>query len=466
MDGAPLDFHLLPYPAPYPGTFREPPSAERPEFIEQIRAEARGETYRPAARKKSGPQLPDPDAVRRLFTIETGNRWMELGEREPEAKMLFGEFWHQGELCILFADTNAGKSVLAVQIANNIARAKPTGPFACDAKPEKVMYVDFELTTTQFYQRYSHPEGDHQFPTNFYRAQFNPENAVTVSNFKGYDDLLIAGLEYKIRQIGATVLVIDNVTCLRGGTESAAVALRLMNNLKSLKADHKLSILVLAHTPKRRNPARPLAAEDLHGSKLLINFADSAFAIGRSTKEAGLCYLKQIKQRNTQQIYGEDNVALCRISKAPLSGTKPGNFLHFDFEGFDAERPHIQVAYRHGYNRSPADHQLLAVQIAALSAVGLSQRQIALQLNIGLGTVNKLIRHGSPDENSAAICPEPPMTDDAQVVIDQNNRADSPTAHALTASFVDNSSLRVDIIHARTLENSATITVATANSPP
>ena len=121
----------------------QPPSSERPEYIERIRAEARGEVYRPAARKKTGPEPLDEHTIRRFFNIERGTRWMELGEREPKAKMLFGEFWHQGELSILFADTNVGKSVLAVQIANNIARGKKTGPFACTAKPEKVMYVDF-----------------------------------------------------------------------------------------------------------------------------------------------------------------------------------------------------------------------------------------------------------------------------------------------------------------------------------
>ncbi len=461
MDGAPLDFHLLPYPAPYPGTFREPPSAGRPEYIEKIRAEARGEVYRPAARKKSQPAELDPFTVSRLFTIERGNRWMELGEREPEAKMLFGEFWHQGELCILFADTNAGKSVLAVQIADNIARGKKTGPFACTAKPEKVMYVDLELTTTQFYQRYSGPKGVHEFPDNFYRACFNPETAATDTS-NDYDNLLIAGLEYKIRQVGATVLIIDNISCLRGGTESAAVALRLMNNLKSLKADNKLSVLILAHTPKRRNPARPLAAEDLHGSKLLINLADSAFAMGKSNKDVGLCYLKQIKQRNTQQIYGEDNVALCRISKTPLSKGKPGNFLHFDFEGYDAERPHIQMAGRHGYNRSLADHQLLAAQITALSAQGLSQRQIALQLNIGLGTVNKLTqRENCRHEDEIAATdeintPSASLVEDGLPVDGTPRRPQSePAAAASLSSKAANKS-----------EHKAVTTGATANSPP
>ena len=375
-------------------------SVERPAIIEQLRAGIRGEQYHPAKRKQAGQPSLDPETARRLFTIETGNRWMELGEREPAAKMLFGEFWHQGELCILFANANAGKSILAVQMASNIALAKATGPFTCNAKHERVLYIDFELTTTQFYQRYSHPDGDHQFPDNFYRAQFNPENGIP-ANFKGYDDFLITGLEQKLVQVKATVLIIDNISCLRGGTESAAVARRLMRSLKSLKANHKLSILVLAHTPKRRNAARPISADDLHGSKLLINFADSAFAIGTSTTEANLSYIKQIKQRNTQQIYGEGNVALCRITKAPLSAKKPANFLHFNFEGYAAEQPHVQIPGRHGYNRAAVNQHQLASQVTALTAQGNTQRQVAEKLNMALGTVNKLANYNKRQQNNS-----------------------------------------------------------------
>ncbi len=119
-----MDDSTISIPLSSPVSLGDRPSAIRPEYIEKIRAEARGEAYRPAARKKPGPL--DEYTVSRFFNIERGNRWMELGEREPEAKMLFGEFWHQGELCILFADTNVGKSVLAVQIANNIARGTKT----------------------------------------------------------------------------------------------------------------------------------------------------------------------------------------------------------------------------------------------------------------------------------------------------------------------------------------------------
>ncbi|MCO5950343.1 AAA family ATPase [Mucilaginibacter flavidus] len=354
------------------------PPYERPPMIEQLRAEGRGLPFRPAKRNRPEPTPPSPEDIRRMFTIENGNRWLELARREPEAKQLFGELWHQGELCMLFADTNIGKSILAVQIGESIARGQTIAPFTCQAPPARVLYIDFELSQTQFGLRYSQGEEDYQFSDNFFRAQYNfiPDPPPNVNE----NELLIAAIEYKVNQAKATVLIIDNITCLRGGTENSAVALALMKSLKSLKTEHNLSILVLAHTPKRRNATQPISADDLHGSKLLINFADSAFAIGKSTADNDLCYLKQIKQRNTRQRYGHDNVALCRIQK-------PGSFLHFQFEGNSPERQHLLT-------RNAADRRQLANKIATLSANGHSQREISKLLGIGLATVNLLLRRG------------------------------------------------------------------------
>jgi hypothetical protein len=359
------------------------PFPERPSFIEQLRAESRGLPYRPAKRKKSyEPARRGHEDSHRMFTVESGNRWMELARREPEAKMLLGELWHQGELCMLFADTNTGKSVLAVQIGESIARGQSIAPFACQAPPSRVLYLDFELSQAQFGQRYSSGDEDHLFSDNFFRAQYNfiPDPPPNVDE----NDLLIAAIEYKLKLVKATVLIIDNITCLRGGTENSVVALSLMKSLKALKTEHKLSILVLAHTPKRRNATQPISADDLHGSKLLINFADSAFAIGKSTASTGLCYLKQIKQRNTSQRYGHENICLCRLQK-------PGAFLHFKFEGNSAEHHHL-------LSRNAAVRRQFANKIATLAAAGLSQREISKQLGIGLATVNRLLRCADEDK--------------------------------------------------------------------
>jgi hypothetical protein len=75
-------------------------------------------------------------------------------------------------------------------------------------------------------------------------------------------------------------------TCLRGGTENASVALNLMKNLKALNTELNLSILVLAHAPKQRNPGSPISADDLHGSKLIINFGDSALIFSSSCRSS------------------------------------------------------------------------------------------------------------------------------------------------------------------------------------
>lgn len=97
-------------------------------------------------------------------------------------------------------------------------------------------------------------------------------------------------------------MVIDNLTYLRNETERAKNALPLMKHLKALKNKFDLSILVLAHTPKR-DMTKPITRNDLQGSKMLINFCDSSFAIGESSKDKSLRYLKQIKVRNSEFKY-------------------------------------------------------------------------------------------------------------------------------------------------------------------
>ena len=192
------------------------------------------------------------------------------------------------------------------------------------------------------------------------------------------DEWLMAGLEYRINQLKARVLIVDNLTCLSRGTGNASGALHIMKRLQALRNEYKLSILVLAHTPKRRNPAHPLTADDANGSKLLVNFADSAFTIGVSNNDSSQHYLKQIKQRNTGQVYGDDNVCLCRIQK-------PFNFLQFVFGGNSPERPLL-------LNRAQAKREMLATQVKALSETGIGQHQIHQQCNISIGLVNKLLK--------------------------------------------------------------------------
>jgi len=301
-----------------------------------------------------------------LFTVQTAAEWIEEAKARPIPKMLFGEFWFEGELCILFADTNLGKSVLAVQIADSISKGKPIKGFQLESARQKVLYFDFELSDKQFETRYSCKYQDHyQFDEYFLRAEISPENAY-FENYEDFESYLNHSLEWSIKQTGAKILTIDNLTYLKSETERAKHALPLMKHLKALKNKYGLSILALAHTPKR-DLSKPITRNDLQGSKMLINFCDSAFAIGESFQDKSTRYLKQIKTRNTENIYDSENVCLCQLEK-------PHNFLGFEFLDFGSERDHLRTPSDKDKEELERNVKELLDAEAGLSAYAIAKR--------------------------------------------------------------------------------------------
>ncbi|MCE5330652.1 MAG: AAA family ATPase [Bacteroidales bacterium] len=269
-----------------------------------------------------------------LFKVQTANDWIEQAKARPIPKMLFSEFWHEGEVSILFVDTNLGKSILAVQIADSISQGIPVPGFKCEAQTQKVLYFDFELTDKQFQNRYSIDyENPYFFSNNLFRVEINSESDIPENTT--FEDFLNKSIESAIIKTGAKCLVIDNLTYLRSETEKAKDALPLMKQLKALKNKYNLSLLILAHTPKR-DLSKPITRNDLQGSKMLINFCDSCFAIGESFTDKSIRYLKMIKARNTEHIYDADNIIECQIFK-------PHNFLLFEFLNFGRESTHLKV---------------------------------------------------------------------------------------------------------------------------
>lgn len=279
---------------------------------------------------------PKPKGKNGLFLIRTANGCIEEAKNRPIPEMLFGAFWYEGELCILFADTNLGKSILAVQIGDSISRGRAVPGFHMEASPQVVLYFDFELGDKQFEARYSVNFQNHYvFSERFSRAEIDPEAVLPDAFANDFEAFLNYSLERAIQETGATVLIIDNLTYLKNETEKAKDALPLMKHLKALKSKYRLSILALAHTPKR-DLSKPITRNDLQGSKMLINFCDSSFAIGESHTDKSLRYLKQIKARNTEILYDGENVVNCLISK-------PGNFLQFEFLNYGTEREHLRT---------------------------------------------------------------------------------------------------------------------------
>ena len=158
-----------------------------------------------------------------------------------------------------------------------------------------------------------------------------------------------------------------------------------MIQLNNLKKRYALSILVLAHTPKRSLDC-PITSNDLAGSKRLYNFFDSVFTIGKSAQDGGLRYVKQLKVRCGTFSHDADNVIVYEIDKVDA-------FLQFVFRGYSTEKEHLKKL---GDNESSQRD----CQILQLSQSGKSVREIASQVNCGKSTVNRIIQRSKESKNA------------------------------------------------------------------
>lgn len=311
-----------------------------------------------------------------LFTVMPARKWIDQAKTRPIPKMLFDEFWLEGEICILFADTNLGKSILAVQIGNSVSLAEPIAGFKIETKKQIILYFDFELSDKQFENRYSCNFQQHyEFDDNFIRIEINTN--ADVPDKESFEDYLNYSLEQAILRTGSKVLIIDNLTYLRNETEKAKDALPLMKQLKRLKNKYHLSILALAHTPKR-DFTKPITRNDLQGSKMLMSFTDVAFTIGESQKDKNIRYLKQIKVRQNEFNYDGENVCVCKIGK-------PHNFLAFEFIGNSTEREHLKEIPENEKAQKIADAVNMKKQ-------GLTNTEIAMKFGVSEGAIRKWLK--------------------------------------------------------------------------
>jgi RecA-family ATPase len=308
-----------------------------------------------------------------LIVKET-NTWVDDAKNRPIPNMLFSELWYENEVCILFSDTNLGKSILAVQIADSLSNGKAIYGFKLEGSARKVLYLDFELSDKQFENRYSDNFTNHyQFNDNFLRAELNTDSELP-KEYKNFEEYLCNILPDSISKHQASILIVDNLTFLSGENEKAKDALVLMKTLKQISRTNSVSILVLAHTPKR-DESKPITKNDLAGSKMLMNFCDSCFTIGKSSQDTSLRYIKQIKQRNTEHIYDTDNIILCSIDKE-------SNFLRFRYESFDFEKDHLQTG-----NKISSDQ--INDQIKMLVTEGLTNDKIGSRLGYSEAGIRK-----------------------------------------------------------------------------
>lgn len=285
---------------------------------------------------------------------------------------LFGDYFLKNEICCLFGDSNTGKTILCNDIALSISGGECWWPGKMSDVMEMVLDFDFEMSTPQFARRYT---GSSRFmPDTFQRVELNKTSLIVG------EELLDAMINYitgsQAKPNPPKVIIIDNLTYLMNSVANAALSLRIMKELKKLKNAYDLSFILVAHCPKRKKN-KPITQDDLGGSKMIMNFCDSAIAIGTSIWDEDTRYIKHIKARGVEK---KTTVATVELQREP--------YLHFEYVGESDESDHI--CQKMNLSSLTPDEE---AEIIDLREEEMSIREIAKKLGLSKSVVGRFVKN-------------------------------------------------------------------------
>lgn len=284
---------------------------------------------------------------------------MSVKHLKPPDK-LFDEFWREGELAMLFGPRATGKSILAVQIAEAIARGRGIDGFEMTEKRHKVLYVDLKLSERQFGMRYASDRKQYKLSENLYHDR-PPLNKP-----------LCEWLRSAISENGFRVVVIDDLSAVRMTSDGTRETLKLMRELKQLKDELDVSVLVLAGSQEQRR-GELISETHMLRSRVLCDAADSVFAIGVHAGNPQFRYLIQTRSQSAAIKWHVKNGPVCSIRRSE------DGFLGMAFD----ERFVAEV---------DEETRQLICNIKWRRDVGASYREIAEELDIARSTAHRLYK--------------------------------------------------------------------------
>lgn len=287
-----------------------------------------------------------------------------IGERIALPQRLFGQYWLAGEMSLLFGPPGIGKSVLAVQIGDALARGRPIDRFAGPTRRHKVLYVDLAHSDAQFQTRYSRFAENgvflrsFRFAERFYRGR------------PAADESLFDWLRTRVAEDRFEAVIIDDLSALRRTQDGSGEAAKLMEMLGRVRGELGISMLVLAVCDP---PAwdRPVSDVYLRRSRVILGLADTAFALGPIPETSDKRHLIGIRN------CGQANDRSGEIVPPWSIKQNSEGMLAFCFDKYDA--PYVD----------PETRGLIS-RINKLRQNGTTFRQIAIELGISKSRAARL----------------------------------------------------------------------------
>ncbi|MFT3746356.1 MAG: AAA family ATPase [Pyrinomonadaceae bacterium] len=264
-----------------------------------------------------------------MLDVRPASQWITPPSVQKPRAELYGPLWREGDVCLMFGPKGVGKSLFAVQLAEDIATGKrsltalsepgaiATG-FLSNSKAQSpktkaqkptVLLIDLEHTTEQFTERYTFPSpipGNLPCRTRFHfkRASIGELDEIP----KCFKDNVHEYLQHSIAQAiytsDAKVVLIDSINYMFRGRTNAAAMAGVLKSLKLYARLNNVSILATAQTngPRTASSARsnienlnPLTryTQELQ----LASLADTAFILAPSTYGPEYRYTKLLATR-------------------------------------------------------------------------------------------------------------------------------------------------------------------------
>lgn len=247
----------------------------------------------------------EKQAYKGIFKMRTANQCLEDAKKEDPPKKLFGSLIYEKGLTIFFGNTHAGKTAVAMNVAQSIASGIPFNGIEMEAKAQRVAYFDFELSDKNFESKSSDEYKDHfEYSENLYRLTLD---LAELGDNSLSPDGIFKEIKKAVQWAEAKIFFIDNISWLeQHGLETTKEANKLMKELWKLSREG-YAVIVLGHTTKK-DDTEPMTISSLAGSAAVSRYLESCLAINWSILDKKYRYIKQLKNRWGEEDYGRNNV--------------------------------------------------------------------------------------------------------------------------------------------------------------
>lgn len=285
-----------------------------------------------------------------MLEVRPASHWIiKPREQMPRAE-LYGPMWREGDVSVLFGAKSVGKSLFAVQLAEDIATGSrsltqidPKSPRVRKGRSpdttqdHKVLLVDLEHTAGQFTERYTNRSplpGKRPYRTRFHfqRASIGEVGQIPKC-FKGrIHEYLLHSIADAIETSGAKVVIIDGITYMLRGRPTAHTMTSVLKSLKLFAQTNNVSILATAPTVEQASlsgsaeavkragriarPARSRHVRELQ----LASLADSVILLAASTYGPEYRYTKLLAARSSSIPRSEVLTYQLRGNTDPFAG--------------------------------------------------------------------------------------------------------------------------------------------------